>query len=161
MAAMSTAALACPPNHKHAAAKSAAKTGLDGYTKLASKDGGSGVQISYKIEGTPATGKPLTIRANIASRVDAEVTLSADAGLTLQEPSQVLRLTAGKTSQHAIVVVPQADGRYYLNLFSTAQGRTSASSVAIQVGSSQANLKSSGATQVNPDGQRTKIIQVQ
>jgi hypothetical protein len=78
------------------AALSAAKARKDGFTPLAAKKGGSGVDMAYRIEGTPAVGSPLTIRVTMASSADAQVTLRADDGLTLNRPDQVLTALAGQ-----------------------------------------------------------------
>jgi hypothetical protein len=159
MVSFAVAAYACPPGHKHTSSKSAKAT-TSGYTTLAAKDGGAGVVMSYKIEGTPAVGKPLTVYVDMSSSANAETTLTADNGLVLQDPAQVLRSVAGQKSQHVITVTPQAEGRFYVNLFSTAEGRTSASSFAVQVGNSQTSLKSSVPVQVGPNGERVKVMPV-
>lgn len=159
VASLAAAAYACPPDHKHTSSKSAKAT-TGGYTTLAAKDGGAGVVMSYKIEGTPVVGKPLTVSVSMSSTANAETTLTADNGLTLQDPAQVLRSVAGQKSQHVITLTPQAEGRFYVNLFSTAEGRSSASSFAVQVGNSQASLKSTVPVQVGPNGERVKVMPV-
>lgn len=142
-------------------AKKAAKN-PNGFTRIINKKGGAGINLSYKIVGTPAAGKALTVVVMASGAENGQITLTADNGLALQDPSQVLTIEAGKPSQHSIVVTPQADGRYYLNLFSQVGDKNSASSVAVQVGSSQTNQKSSsGGTTQTIDGQRLKTIQVQ
>lgn len=159
MASLAIVAQACPPNHKHTSSKSAKAT-TSGYTTIAGKDGGAGVVMSFKIEGTPAVGKPLTVSVNMSSSANAETILTADSGLTLQDPAQVLRSVAGQKSQHVITLTPQSEGRFYVNLFSTAEGRTSASSFAVQVGNSQTSLKSTAPVQVGPNGERVKVMPV-
>jgi hypothetical protein len=159
MASLAAATHACPPGHKHTSSKSA-KASTSGYTTIAAKDGGAGVVMSYKIEGTPTVGKPLTVYVNMSSTANAETKLTADSGLTLQDPAQVMSSVAGQKSQHVITLTPQAEGRFYVNLFSTAEGRSSASSFAVQVGNSQASLKSSAPVQVGPNGERVKVMPV-
>ncbi len=144
--------------HQHSAKKSSKSA--PGFTALPSKKGGTGMNLSYKVVGTPTAGKELTVVVVANGPEAGQITLSADSGLALKDPAQVLSVEAGKTSQHTIVVTPSADGRYYLNLFSQVGDKNSASAVAIQVGTSQPNLKSSGTTQTI-DGQRVKTIQVQ
>jgi hypothetical protein len=152
-----------------AAAKAAASPAAltpAGFTPIVSKKVGSGVDMAYQIDGTPAVGQPLTIRLSMSSPLDADVTFSADSALALQNPSQVLKAAAGQPGQHSITVVPQALGRYYLNVFSNAQGRSSAVSIAVQVGdaapakSKSANSNSAGAAQPNGSGERVKTIAV-
>jgi hypothetical protein len=143
------------------AALSAAKARKDGFTPLAAKKGGSGVDMAYRIEGTPAVGSPLTIRVTMASSADAQVTLRADDGLTLNRPDQVLTALAGQTAEYTITVVPQAEGRFYLNLFSEAAGRGSATSIAVQVGKGAVQLKPAGNVQVLPSGERVISVPAQ
>jgi hypothetical protein len=152
-------AQACPPNGKRLMNK--ATSANAGYTKLESKNGGAGVEMSYKMVGTPTVGKSLTINVSMSSSTDAETTIKADSGLTLQDPVQVLRTTARQKSEHVITLTPQADGRFYVNLFSTAEGRTSATSFAVQVGAAQASSKSTANVQTAPNGERIKVLPVQ
>lgn len=133
-----------------------------GFTALPIKKGGVGINLSYKIVGTPTAGQAVTIVVMASGAENGQVTMTSDSGLAMQDPAQVLSVEAGKPSQHSVVVTPQADGRYYLNLFSKVGDSSSASAVAIQVGNSTANSKSSaGTTQTMPDGQRVKTIKVQ
>jgi hypothetical protein len=135
---------------------------IAGFTALPVKKGGVGINLSYKIVGSPAAGQPVTILVMASGAESGQVTMTADSGLTMQDPAQVLSVEAGKPSQHSVVVTPQADGRYYLNLFSKVGDNSSASAVAIQVGNSTVNQKSSaGTTQTMPDGKRVKTIKVQ
>lgn len=132
-----------------------------GFTILPNKKGSSGIQLSYKVVGPPTAGKALTVVV-MASGKSGQVTMTADSGLAMQDPSQVLNVEAGNPSQHSVVVTPQADGRYYLNFFSKVGDNSSASAVAIQVGNNATNQKSSaGTTQTMSDGKRVKTLQVQ
>lgn len=137
-----------------------------GFTPMASKKAGSGVDMAYQIDGTPAVGQPLTIRLSVSSPIDADITFSADSALALQNPSQVLKAVASQPGQHSITVVPQALGRYYLNVFSNAQGGSGATSIAVQVGdaapakSKSANANSAGSAQQSSSGERVKTITV-
>jgi hypothetical protein len=143
------------------AALMAAKVRKNGFTPLPSKKSGSGVAMAYRIEGTPTVGSPLTIRITMASSADSQVTLRAEEGLTLSNPNQVLTALAGVPAEHTVIVVPLAEGRFYLNLFSLAAGRGSASSVAVQVGKGAAQLKPEGTVQVLPSGERVISVPAQ
>jgi hypothetical protein len=156
---LATASHACAHSSKHTLSK-AAQARPPGYTAITAKKSGSDVQMSYKIQGTPAVGKPFAVSVNITSAGDTETTLTADDGVGLQEPAQVLRSQAGQTTQHVLNLTPQEQGRFYINLFSTVQGRTSASAFAIQVGSSPAALKSANPVQEMPSGERIKVMPV-
>lgn len=140
---------------------SASKARGDGFTSLPSKKGGSGVDIAYLIEGTPAVGSPLTIRIQTASPFNAQTTLRAGEGLLLSEPDQLLQSQAGQRAEHTVTVVPQAEGRFYLNVFSVANRRGGAAAIAVQVGKGTVQLKQSGKVQVMPSGERIISVPAQ
>jgi hypothetical protein len=140
---------------------SAAKARKEGFTPLTVKKGGSGVGMAYRIEGTPKVGSPLTIRVTMGSSADAQVTLRAGEGLVLNRPDQVLTSLAGQTAEYTITVVPQSEGRFYLNMFSVAAGRGSATSIPVQVGKGTVQLKPSGNVQVMPSGERVISVPAQ
>jgi hypothetical protein len=142
-------------------ALSAAKARKDGFTPLTVKKGGSGVGMAYRIEGTPKVGSPLTIRVTMGSSADAQVTLRAGEGLVLNRPDQVLTSLAGQSAEYTITVVPQSEGRFYLNMFSVAAGRGSATSIPVQVGKGTVQLKPSGNVQVMPSGERVISVPAQ
>jgi hypothetical protein len=144
----------------HSVAK-ATKAQKTGFTSLPSKKGGSGVDMAYRMEGTPTVGVPLTIRIQMTSRVAAQTTLRAGEGLLLSNPDQVLQSQAGQRSEHAVTVVPQAEGRFYLNVFSVANNRGGASAIAVQVGKGTVQLKQSGKVQVMPSGERIISVPAQ
>lgn len=147
-----------------------------GFTRMASKKAGSDVAMGYQIEGTPAVGQPLTIRLSMSSAQGADISFSADSALALQNPSQVLKAAAGQPSQHSVTVVPQALGRYYVNVFSNGPASSSATSIAIQVGepaqakpksadnssagASNAGSSNAGSAQQSATGERIKTIVV-
>ncbi len=137
------------------------KARQDGFTALASKKGGSGVAMAYRIEGTPVVGRPLTVRIKISSRFAAQTTLRSADGLVLSDPDQVLTSPAGQPTEHTITVVPQAEGRFYLSVFSVANKRGGASAIAVQVGKGTVQLKSSGTVQVMPSGERIISVPAQ
>jgi hypothetical protein len=144
----------------HSAVK-ASKVQRNGFTSIPSKKGGSGVDVAYRIEGTPAVGSPLTIRIQTASSFNAQTTLRAGEGLLLSDPDQVLQSPAGQRAEHTVTVVPQAEGRFYLNVFSVANSRGGASAIAVQVGKGAVQLKSAGKVQVMPSGERIISVPAQ
>jgi hypothetical protein len=139
----------------------ASKAQKNGFTSIPSKKGGSGVDIAYRIEGTPTVGSPLTIRIQTASPFNAQTTLRAGEGLLLNDPDQVLQAQAGQRAEHTVTVVPQAEGRFYLNVFSVANNRGGAAAIAVQVGKGSVQLKSSGKVQVLPTGERIISVPAQ
>lgn len=165
--ALSLAALAhasaetTPDTSAGKVALAAAKARKNGFTPLAAKKGGSGVAMAYRIEGTPSVGSPLTIRVTMGSSADAQVTLRAGEGLVLSRPNDVLTSRAGQSAEYTITVVPQSEGRFYLNMFSVAAGRGSATSIPVQVGKGAVQLKPSGNVQVMPSGERVISVPAQ
>jgi hypothetical protein len=140
-----------------APAVSVGKAQQDGFTPMAVKKSGSGVGLAFRIEGTPTVGVPLTIHIQLSSRVDAQATLRTDTGLQLLS-DPVLNTPAGAPSEHVVTVVPQAEGRFYLSVFTSAQSRASASAIAVQVGKGAVQLESAGKAQVTPSGERVKSM---
>lgn len=131
----------------------------DGFTPMAAKSNHSGVSLAYQIEGTPEVGKPLTIRLQVASKAPALVTLRSSEGLASITPDAI-DVPAGASAEHTVTVVPQAQGRFYLNVFSAANGRSSASAIAVQVGNQTAQFKPTGKLQVAPSGERVMAVPV-
>ena len=141
-------------------ATKAAKANVKGLTPLVIGKMGSGVQLAYRIDGTPAVGVPLNIVVQLSSRADAQVTLAADAGLGLQAAQQVLSVSAGGSVEQVLTVVPQAEGRFYLNLLASSEGRGGATGFAVQVGKGTPVLKPAGKLTVTPGGERIVSIPV-
>ena len=130
---------------------------VEGYKALPMKKMGSGVVISYRIEGTPTPGIPVIIHLTTESRTDAQIKLRGGEGLVLSggdTPLTTLISPAGQITQHRVEVIPQTNGRLYLYLESSANGRGNASAIAVQVGKAQAISKPSGNLQSMPDGER-------
>ena len=141
-------------------ASKASKPNAKGLTPLVISKMGSGVQLAFRIDGTPAVGAPLNIVVQLSSRADAQVTLAADAGLGLQAPQQVLRVSAGGSIEQVLTVIPQAEGRFYLNLLASSDGRGGATGFAVQVGKGAPVLKPAGKVTVTPSGERIVSIPI-
>ena len=153
-AAIVNTAAASGPTLSLAQAQAQAQAQTKGYTALPKKKMGSGVEISYRLEGTPAPGKAVTLHLALSSKTLAQVKLRGGEGLVVSSAETTLISTAGEISQHRVEVTPQMNGRLYLYLESTANGRGNASAIAIQVGKGEAQRKPSGKLQSMPDGER-------
>lgn len=130
------------------------------FTPMASKSNGSGVGMAYFIEGTPAVGSPLAIRLQISSSSDAQIVFRSREGLSLITP-EVIDVPAGNSAEYTVTLVPEAEGRYFLNVFSIANGRPSASAIAVQVGTKAQQLKPAGRVMESPSGERVISVPVQ
>ena len=133
---------------------SGASPSTEGFKALSAKQNGSGVEIAYRIEGEAVVGSPLTIVLKTSSAADAQIVLRAGDGLALSASQAVLQSAAGQVAEHRVQVTPLREGRFYLYIESTANGRGSASAVAVQVGKVDVQRKPSGNVQSMPNGER-------
>jgi hypothetical protein len=134
-------------------------TPANGFTKLEAKANGSGVTVAYRIEGTPAVGSPVTIRLQVSSSADAQLVFRSNEGLSLITPD-LIETPAGANTEYTVSVVPAAEGRFYLNVFSIANGRPSASAIAVQVGNKTVQLKPAGKVMESSSGERVISVPV-
>lgn len=121
----------------------------------AQKSNGSGIGVRFAVNGTPQVGRNVAITLRFDNVRDAEgasVSLTADPGLTLAGAG-VQRLPAGETTTLTVQVTPGGEGLAYLNVFTTQNGATSATSIPIQVGKSALTMRSSGKLQKTPAGE--------
>lgn len=128
------------------------------------KTNGSGIEVQFRIDGTPRLGEALPITLSFVGITDpagATVRFTADAGLSL--PAAYLSrlpLSRGQTAPTLTVpVTPMAEGLAYLNVFTTQGGKTSANSVPVQVGKATAS-KPGGELKSTPSGDRILIVPV-
>ncbi len=110
--------------------------------------------------GYAAVGSPLAIRLQISSSSDAQIVFRSREGLSLITP-EVIDVPAGNSAEHTVTLVPEAEGRYFLNVFSIANGRPSASAIAVQVGTKAQQLKPAGRVMESPSGERVISVPVQ
>ncbi|MBT2337190.1 hypothetical protein J7E49_25225 [Variovorax paradoxus] len=123
-------------------------------TTAPQKPGGAGVKLQYRLDAAPQLGRatPVVLQFDGVTEADgATVRLSADRGLTLQG-SSTLALPAGKRTTATVVVVSEAEGLAYLNVFIKQGDASSAISVPIQTGTAAPALKSSGEMKPTPGG---------
>lgn len=128
------------------------------------KANGSGIEVQFRIDGTPRLGEVLPVTLSFVGITDpsgASVRFTADAGLSLPATYLArLPLAAGQPVPTMMVpVTPTADGLAYLNVFTTQGGSTSANSVPIQVGRPVA-AKAGGELKSTPTGDKILILPV-
>lgn len=142
---------------KPSAAQQPALTKHTAWTRLPQKPNGSGVRVAYRLEGTPQVGKPLTITLqfnHVTHAGGAAASFTADSGLTLQTPDSLARLAQKQTTQQQVVVTPQAEGLFYVNVFTEQGGRKSAASIPVQVGTKRPVMKPLGPVTTDASGER-------
>jgi hypothetical protein len=143
------------------AALASAKARKNGFTPMAIKKSGVSANMSYLVDGKPVQGQALKIRISMSSKFDAQINLTTDQGLTLNNPDQVLKSAAGQIVEHGITVVPNAQGLMYVNVFITADGKSSASAIPVQVGDAPVQLKTNSQTKTNANGERVQIMKIE
>ena len=125
-------------------------------TTAPQKPGSSGVRLQYRLDATPQVGRATPVVLQFDDVTEAEgatVRLSTDRGLTLQGNS-TLTLPPGKRTTATVVVVSEAEGLAYLNVFITQGGASSAISIPVKTGTAAPALKSTGEIKPTPDGDR-------
>lgn len=149
--AMGLSLQACAHNAKPGHASST------GMTAAALKPGGSGIGVLYSIDGTPQPGIPIPVVLKfdgVSDPAGGTVKFTVDGGLAIVSPAGPHTLPAGQASALTIQVVPDADGTGYLHVFTTQNGATSATSIAVQVGKTPSAMPPSSGLKQAPDGDK-------
>lgn len=119
-----------------------ASAGAGKLARAPSKPGGSGIDVSYRLEGEPAVGRAtriVIVLSGVTDAAQASVRFAADPDLTLEGAGGAATpLPAGRTTTLTLSVVPQADGLRYLNVFTTQHGVTGSASIPVQAGDAAA-----------------------
>ena len=132
---------------------------------------GAPFSVSYKIIGTPIVGSPVTIDLLVTSRLGSEpVTVSYrinDASAMMfheAQPSQVRLLPANNEDfvKQQVTVVPQREGRLYLNIGASVETESGSMSsmmaIPIQVGSGGRELEENGELQLDENGEAIRVL---
>ena len=132
-----------------------------GFVAAVQKINGAQVLVSYRV--TPATGAslPATVSLTFSAVTDAvaSVRFTVDTGLRLLASQSPVPLPLG-SSVLDIQAIPEADGLFYLNVFTTQNGATSAMSIPIAVGVAAPKLEAVGLTKPAADGQKIIALPV-
>ncbi len=127
--------------------------------------------MSYRIIGTPIVGNPVTIDLRVESMLGAQpitvdYRINDAAAMSLHEAQparvQVEPVANENFVAQRVTVVPQREGRLYLNVsasFETAEGTASTvMAVPIQVGAGGPELKENGELQVDENGEAVRVL---
>lgn len=131
------------------------------WVEARAKHNGSGVLLRYTEPVALKSGQAGTVKLQLSRVVAADgatVELKpSDAGLVLRVNGQPLtgplRLNRDELRELDVQVQAATDGLYHLNVFTYQNGRMSASSVAVKVGSGAARQKAEGSVQTTPKGE--------
>lgn len=141
-----------------------------GYDATVAKPGSPFV-MKYRVIGTPIVGSPVTIDLRVESllgprpiTVDYRINDSAAMSLHEAQPDRVRIAPAENESFIAqrVTVVPQREGRIYLNVsasYETDEGSASAiMAVPIQVGAGGRELQENGELQLDENGEPVRVL---
>jgi len=123
-------------------------------THAPKKKNGSGVDVQYAVDDTVKVGQAATVVIQFEDITDpagGSARFTADAGLTLVGADE-LRLPAGQTTTVTVRATPASEGIAYINVFTTQNGTTSATSIPVRVGEAAPKLRSTGELQKLPAG---------
>ena len=164
-----TSAAGSADNAPPAAPRAAAKP-LFAYDGTVAKPGAP-FAVSYRIIGTPIVGSPVTIDLRVESMlgaqpitVDYRINDAAAMSLHEAQPARVRVEPVANENFIAqrVTVVPQREGRLYLNVsasFETAEGSTSTiMAVPIQVGAGGPELKQNGEVRQDENGEAVRVL---
>ncbi len=146
------------------------KPSSDDYTGTVSKPG-SPYSISYRIIGTPIIGSPVVVDLKVVSAlgprpVDLNYRINDASSMSFAEsqPSKVSMKFADneKSLQQQVTVIPQREGRFYLNVsvsFDDETGTTSTvTAIPIQVGSGSRELQEHGRVETDENGESVRVL---
>ena len=132
---------------------------------------GAPFAMSYRIIGTPIVGSPVTIDLRVESMlgaqpiiVDYRINDAAAMSLHEAQPARVQVEPAANENFIAqrVTVIPQREGRLYLNVsaaFETAEGSTSTiMAVPIQVGAGGPELRENGEVRQDENGEAVRVL---
>lgn len=123
------------------------RQGAAAMTSAPKKVNGSGVTVQYRVDAQPQAGQATSILLSFDGVTDpagATVQLRGDAGLSLGGAAASRTLPAGEVTSWTVQVVPAAQGIGYLHVFTTQNGTTSSTSIAVQVGKAPSSMPSIG-----------------
>lgn len=132
---------------------------------------GSPFSISYRIIGTPVVGSPIAIELHVTSALESNIvqlsyTIPDDTSMMLQEaqPAAIDAEFADneKWVDQRVTVVPQREGRIYLNVAVAADdayGRTmTMMAVPIQVGQGGREIEEQGEVTTDENDEAIRIL---
>lgn len=124
------------------------------------KANGSGIALRYRVPANLQPGQPADIELEFSgvTAADAAAQWRAPAGsaMTAAQGSTATSTTLppGQTTTVRLTITPSADGMAYVDVFTSQNGRTSAQSVPLKVGTGQVVLKREGSAMTTPSGER-------
>lgn len=133
-----------------------------GWVTAPPKPNGSGVVLKYSAPEAIKTGEVATVKlqfSNVVSATGARLEVRASdpavkvvvEGGTLAGPLTMVR---GDFRELQVQVSSAVDGLYYLSVFTTQDGRFTATSIPLRVGSGESRQKAQGKVLTTPSGEK-------
>ncbi|MBU2675445.1 MAG: hypothetical protein KJP16_00070 [Gammaproteobacteria bacterium] len=135
---------------------------------------GSPFSVSYKVIGTPIVGSPVTVELRVTSTLGSQpVTVSYrlnDASAMLFHEAQPSRIEIAPAANEdfitqRVTVVPQREGRMYLNVATSVEtengSMSSVMAVPIQVGTGGRELEENGEVQLDENDEAVRVLTVE
>jgi hypothetical protein len=140
------------------------------YSSVGGKPGAP-YTIDYQITGAPVVGRPVVVGLKVASHVgslpvtlDYRIQDASSMVLAESQPTSVRMEPAAneRTFNQQVTVVPQREGRFYLNVtasYETENGTMSTiTAIPIQVGTGTRELEEHGEVQIDGDGDAVRVL---
>jgi len=132
---------------------------------------GAPFSVSYQVIGTPIVGSPVTVNLRVTSMLGSQpikvsYRINDASAMMLHEaqPSEIQMAPAANENfvTQQVTVVPQREGRSYLNVsasFETEEGTMSTMvAIPIQVGNGGRDLEENGEVQLDENGEAVRVL---
>ncbi len=126
-----------------------------GFVTATQKSNGAKVVLRYKVAQAVSAGVATTVSLTFSDVTDtaASVRFTSDPGLRLLAAQAAVPLPLG-SSEVDIQAVADSDGLFYLNVFTTQNGATSAISIPVAAGNAKPKLDAMGAPKPSAGGEK-------
>ena len=132
---------------------------------------GTVFEFSYEIVGTPIVGSPVSIDLQIQSafgdeaiEVGYQIPDSTALAMDAAQPRTLTRtpLAGERSIRERVTVIPQREGRLYINVSAVRASNTgsmsSVISIPIHVGNVDTSIREHGELQTNEEGETTRVL---
>ena len=136
------------------------------WVQAPAKPNGSGVVLKYSAPEALKLGEVGTVRLQFSNVVAAtgarlEVRASDPAVKVVVEGGTVtgpIAMAPGDSRELEVQVSASVDGLYYLSVFTTQDGRFTASSIPLRIGTGESRQKPQGSMQTTPSGEKVMSL---
>ncbi len=150
--------------------KVAAEPSNEAYEGTVAKPG-SPYSISYRVVGTPIVGSPVVVDLEVISsfgprevNLDYRINDASSMMFSESQPASIqMKMAVNESSvKQQITVIPQREGRFYLNVsasYETASGtQSTVMAVPIQVGTGGRELQEHGTVELDENGEAVRVL---